>query len=102
MTGVEPSDESYRAFLDAHTPEHGPCTLLVLRRGYGNAARVWVSLHGGIQATAVLDRAGVTQLNALLAEAAGARGEPGSSRPPSPTGPACPDPAGPVGLEPLT
>lgn len=70
VTGVGPPDESYRAVLDARTPEHGLCSLLVLRRGYGGGARVWVSLHGGIQATAVLDRDEVVRLRALLDEAA--------------------------------
>lgn len=64
-------DETYRAALPVHDVDGHRSTLLVLRRGLGPRARVWLCLHSGIAETAVLDRAMVAQLRALLDEAAG-------------------------------
>jgi hypothetical protein len=64
MTG--PEDETYRAAMRVDTPEHGPATLLILRRGLGRSARTWLVFEGAIRATAVLPDPQIGELTAHL------------------------------------
>jgi len=47
-------EQSRRSRVDAITPERDPCSLLVLRLGYGRRALLAVSFHGVRQTTALL------------------------------------------------
>lgn len=59
-----------RTVVEAVTPEGRPCNLIVCRHGIGNDARVWVSVHGALAATAVLRPSQVDGLHAALRKAA--------------------------------
>jgi len=48
-------------------------TLIITRQGLGREARVWLTMHGSIRATAVLDDQQVSQLTSKL------RTEPGTA-----------------------
>ncbi|MGQ0773505.1 MAG: hypothetical protein ACT4NY_03655 [Pseudonocardiales bacterium] len=66
-------DETFRATLQARTPEGDVTTLIVLRRGLGHDARVWLTLDGAIKTTAVLTDPETVHLVGLLSDAQGAR-----------------------------
>lgn len=70
---VTTQDETYRATLRARTPEGDATTVLVLRRGLGHAARVWLTFDGAIKTTAVLTDPETVHLVELLGDAQGAR-----------------------------
>lgn len=59
-------DETYRTTMRVQTPEDGPATLIITRQGVGRDARMWLTLHGSIRATAVLDEHQVCQLTSKL------------------------------------
>lgn len=65
--------ETFRATLRVRTPEGDATTLIVLRRGLGRAARVWVTFDGAIKTTAVLTDPETGHLTGLLGDAQGAR-----------------------------
>ncbi|MGH3939244.1 MAG: hypothetical protein ACRDTG_11530 [Pseudonocardiaceae bacterium] len=66
-------DETFRATLQVRTPEGHATTLIVLRRGLGHAARVWLTFDGAIRTTAVLTDPETVRLAGLLGDAQGAR-----------------------------
>ena len=66
-------EETFRATLRARTPEGDATTLIVLRRGLGHGARVWLTFDGAVRTTAVLTSPEVAQLVGLLGDAQGAR-----------------------------
>lgn len=66
-------DETFRATLQARTPEGDASTLIVLRRGLGHAARVWLTFDGAIKTTVVLTDPETVRLVGLLGDAQGAR-----------------------------
>ncbi|HEU0128298.1 MAG TPA: hypothetical protein VFQ48_06805 [Pseudonocardiaceae bacterium] len=59
-------DETYRTTMQVQTPEHEKATLIITRQGLGRAARTWLTLHGSIRATAVLDDNQVSELTSKL------------------------------------
>lgn len=66
-------EETFRATLRARTPEGDATTLIVLRRGLGHAARVWLTFEGAIKTTAVLTYPETVHLVELLNNAQGTR-----------------------------
>ena len=66
-------DETFRATLRARTPEGDVTTLIVLRRGLGHAARVWLTFDGAIKTTAALTDPETVRLVGLPGDAQGAR-----------------------------
>lgn len=66
-------DETFRATLRARTPEGDATTLIVLRRGLGHAARVWLTFDGAIKTTVVMTDPETVHLVGLLGDAQGNR-----------------------------
>ena len=73
MSSVSTQEETFRATLEARTPERDATTLIVLRRGLGHAARVWLTFDGAIKTTVVLTDPETVRLVGLLGDAQGAR-----------------------------
>ncbi len=73
MSSVSTQDETFRATLEARTPEGDATTLIVLRRGLGHAARVWLTFDGAIKTTVVMTDPETVRLVGLLGDAQGAR-----------------------------
>lgn len=69
----ETREETFRATLRARTPDREFTTLIVLRRGLGHAARVWLTFDGAVKTTVVLTDAETRQLVGLLDDAQGPR-----------------------------
>ena len=66
-TGMAPpSDETFRGTLQGRTPEGDPATVIVTRRGIGQAGRVWVTFLGAIKTTQVLTDDQADQLAELI------------------------------------
>lgn len=63
------SDETFRATLRVRNPDREPATLIVIRRGLGRTAHVWLTFDGGWKSTAVMDQRETTQLVDLLSAA---------------------------------
>jgi len=69
-TGNTTPYESYRAVMVACTPDGDDTEVVVTRQDVpGSHARVWLSVHGTLQATACLDGAAVRELRELLCAA---------------------------------
>jgi hypothetical protein len=66
-------DETFRATLRARTPDGDLSTVIVLRRGLGHAARVWLTFNGAIKTTVVMTDPETVRLVGLLGDAQGAR-----------------------------
>lgn len=62
-------EESYRRTLRVSTVEGEPQTAIVMRRGLGKRARVWLTLNGALKTTLVMTDAEVGRLAELLIEA---------------------------------
>jgi hypothetical protein len=73
MSSVSTQDETFRATLEARTPEGNGTTLIVLRRGLGHAARVWLTFDGAIKTTVVMTDPETVRLVGLLGDAQDAR-----------------------------
>lgn len=65
------SDETFRATLQARTPDGELTTLIVTRRGLGRESRTWLTFDGAIRTTAVLTDQKTTQLREQLGQASG-------------------------------
>lgn len=64
-------DESFRATMRAHGLEGEPHTVIVMRRGLGRSARVWLTLNGAWKTTLQMTRPEAAQLAELLTQAQG-------------------------------
>ncbi|MGH3598959.1 MAG: hypothetical protein ACRDRO_22445 [Pseudonocardiaceae bacterium] len=64
-------DETYRTTMQVQALEDGPATLIITRQGLGRDARMWLTLHGSIRATAVLDDQQVSRLTSKLRSESG-------------------------------
>lgn len=73
MSSGSTQDETFRATLETHTSEGNGTTLIVLRRGLGHAARVWLIFNGVIKTTVVMTDSETVRLVGLLGDAQGAR-----------------------------
>ncbi|HEU0089078.1 MAG TPA: hypothetical protein VFQ77_15770 [Pseudonocardiaceae bacterium] len=62
-------EETFRRTMEAHTVDGEPHTVIVLRRGMGNKARVWLTLNGALKTTVCMTNREATQLAKLLDEA---------------------------------
>lgn len=62
-------EESYRQTLRLRTIEGEPHTVIVLRRGLGREARVWLTLNGAWKTTLQMTDPEATRLAELLTEA---------------------------------
>jgi hypothetical protein len=71
MTGER--EETFRATMRGRTPEGEPTTLIITRRGAGQAGRVWVTFNGAIRTTVVMTDPEAGQLLGLLGDARGAQ-----------------------------
>ncbi|MGH3930835.1 MAG: hypothetical protein ACRDTF_12755 [Pseudonocardiaceae bacterium] len=58
--------ESYRATIQLRTPDGEPATLIVLRRGRGQAARVWLTFDGAMKTTVTMDNAEVDDVTGMI------------------------------------
>lgn len=78
-TGNTTPYEHFRGLLVARTPDGDDTEVVVTRQDApGSHARVWLSVHGTLQATACLGGDGVRELRELL-DAAAAAGPAGVS-----------------------
>jgi hypothetical protein len=66
-------DETFRATIRGRTPEGEFSTVIVLRRGLGQAGRVWLTFNGAIKTTVVMTDLETEQLMELLGDAQDAR-----------------------------
>ena len=66
-------DETFRAAMPGRTPEDDPSTVIILRRGLGQAGRVWLTFNGAIKTTVVMTDLETSQLMGLLGDARDAR-----------------------------
>jgi hypothetical protein len=66
-------DEMFRGVMPGRTPEGDPSTVIVLRRGLGQAGRVWLTFNGAIKTTVVMTDLETEQLMGLLGDARDAR-----------------------------
>ena len=76
-TGNSTPYESYRAVMVARTPDGDDTEVVVTRQDApGSHTRVWLSVHGTLEATACLDGAAIHELRELLdaADTAGPTG----------------------------
>lgn len=67
-------DETYRRTLRTRTIDGGPHTVIVLRRGRGRDARVWLTLNGAWKTTLAMTDIEAAELAELLTEAQQAGG----------------------------
>ncbi len=70
--------ETFRATMRGRTPEGDFATVIVLRRGEGLDARVWLTFNGAIKTTVVMTNTETEELAGLLGDA---QGSGGTSRP---------------------
>ncbi|MGH3795416.1 MAG: hypothetical protein ACRDSP_11040 [Pseudonocardiaceae bacterium] len=73
MISSSTRDESFRATLRVRSPEGGFATVIITRRGLGQAARVWVTFDGAIKTTAVMTDPETGELVEMLGKATMAR-----------------------------
>lgn len=61
--------ETFRGTMQGRTPEGGRATVIVLRRGMGSTARVWLTFNGAIKTTVVMTDPEAGELVGLLSDA---------------------------------
>ncbi|MDQ3150772.1 MAG: hypothetical protein M3R63_03305 [Actinomycetota bacterium] len=66
---MHPDEESYRGTLQARNVDGEPHTVIVMRRGLGKNARVWLTLNGAWRTTLRMTDAEAARLIELLTEA---------------------------------
>lgn len=66
-------DETFRGTMRGRTPEGDYATVIVLRRGLGLNARVWLTFSGAIKTTVVMTGSETEELVGLLGDAQRAR-----------------------------
>ncbi|MGH4008926.1 MAG: hypothetical protein ACRDTH_12355 [Pseudonocardiaceae bacterium] len=64
-------DESYRRTLRARNVDGEPHTVIVMRRGLGRNARVWLTMNGAWKTTLQMTDPEAARLAELLTEAQG-------------------------------
>lgn len=64
-------EESYRGTLQARDLDGEPHTVIVMRRGLGRNARVWLTVHGAWRTTLQMTDPEAAQLAELLTAAQG-------------------------------
>jgi hypothetical protein len=64
-------EETYRGTLQARNLDGGTHTLIVLRRGLGRNARVWLTVNGAWETTLRMTDPEAAQLATMLTEAQG-------------------------------
>lgn len=64
-------DETFRGVLESRTPEGQRATVIVTRQGSGRSGRAWLTFHGAIKATVVMDDGETARLVELLNGATG-------------------------------
>ena len=64
-------EETFRATVQAHTPDGGFTTVIVTRQGLGHRGRTWLTFDGGIKTTAVFTDEQADQLVCQLSQAGG-------------------------------
>ncbi len=69
-------DEMFRGTIRGRTPEGDLATVIVLRRGLGSSARVWLTFSGAIKTTVVMTGPETEELVGLLSDAQRARSAP--------------------------
>lgn len=62
-------DETFRGTMRGRTPEGDFTTVIVLRRGLGSSARVWLTFNGAIKTTVVMTEPETEELVGLLGDA---------------------------------
>ncbi len=62
-------DETFRGTMRGCTPEGDRATVIVLRRGLGSSARVWLTFNGAIKTTVVMTDPEAGELVGLLGDA---------------------------------
>jgi hypothetical protein len=62
-------DETFRGTMRGRTPEGDYATVIVLRRGLGSSARVWLTFSGAIKTTVVMTEPETEELVGLLGDA---------------------------------
>lgn len=62
-------EETFRGTMLARDLDGGPHTVIVMRRGLGKNARVWVTLNGSWKTTIQMTDSEAIKLAALLTEA---------------------------------
>lgn len=72
VSGSTP-DETFRATLQARTPDGAYSTVIITRQGLGRAGRVWLTFNGAVKTTVVMTDPETGQLAELLGEATVAR-----------------------------
>ncbi|MCA1672099.1 MAG: hypothetical protein LC799_07825 [Actinobacteria bacterium] len=65
--------ETYRAKIEARTPDGDATIVIVTRQSGHRAGRVWLSLHGAWRGTVCLADGEVDQLTAIMVAAKAAR-----------------------------
>lgn len=68
MTGST-QDETYRATMQARTPDNAITTVIVTRRGAGRNGRVWITTGATMLSTVVLTDDQADQLTGLVTAA---------------------------------
>ena len=71
-------EESFRGTLQARTVDGQAHTVIVMRRGFGNQARVWLTLNGALKTTIQMTDPEAAQLAELLTTAQHDHGTPRS------------------------
>ena len=66
-------DETFRATMRGRTPEGDLATVIVMRRGLGSSARVWLTFSGAIKTTVVMTSPETEELVGLFNDAQRAR-----------------------------
>ncbi|MCA1702970.1 MAG: hypothetical protein LC808_06745 [Actinobacteria bacterium] len=64
-------EESYRGTLQARDVDGGPHTMIIMRRGHGRNARVWLTVNGAWKTTLQMTDTEAARLAELLTEAQG-------------------------------
>ncbi|HEU0089923.1 MAG TPA: hypothetical protein VFQ77_20120 [Pseudonocardiaceae bacterium] len=62
-------EESFRGTIKVRNPEGEPHTVIVMRRGMGSNAQVWVTLNGAWKTTLCMSDPEVAQLIELITRA---------------------------------
>lgn len=62
-------EETYRGTLQARNVDGEPHTAIVMRRGLGKNARVWLTLNGALKTTLLMTDPEAARLAELLTEA---------------------------------
>lgn len=71
MGTTHSEDETFRGTMQARNLDGAPHTIIVMRRGLGRKARVWLTLNGAWKTTLQMTSPEAAQLAELLTQAQG-------------------------------